>query len=136
MGKKKEKGSKKKESAGPRDAVRGAVESTFQAAAGGASRAQELLDDVAGTLKTLRDANLVETLESVRDELQSLAQRVAALELRSAEEAKRAPRRAATTKPARRPAAKKPAAKKPATTTAAKKPATTRKTSTPRKTAS
>ena len=129
MAKKKEKGSKKKDSAGPREAVRGAVESTFQAAAGGASRAQELLDDVAGTLKALRDANLVETLESVRDELQSLARRVAALELRAEEESKPAPRRAATAKPATR----KPAARKP--TAAAKKPASTRKTSTPRKAA-
>lgn len=111
MAKKKEKGKKKKDSAGPRDAVRGAVESTFQRAAGGASRAQELLDDVATTLKTLRDANLVETLESVRAEVQSLARRVAALEISTKEPEKPASRR---TSPARKPAAGKPAARKPA----------------------
>ena len=152
MAKKKEKGKKSKDSAGPREAVRGAVESTFQKAAGGASKAQELLDDVAATLKSLRDANLVETLEGVRDEVQSLARRVAALELRSSEPAKPAPKPAATrrasTATARKPAArktttaKKPAARKttaaarPAarkTATAARKPATPRKPTTPRK---
>ncbi len=153
MAKKKEKRPKKKESAGPRDAVRGAVESTFQRAAGGASKAQELLDEIAGNVKALREANLIETLESVRDEVQSLAKRVAALELRAEEQsapAKPAPRRA-TAGAARGTAAKKPAAakttgtrstarkpagsatSKPATTTA-RKPAgtTTRRPATPR----
>ena len=132
---KEKKGKKsKKDSAGPRDAVRGAVESTFQKAAGGASRAQDLLDDVATTLKSLRDANLVETLESVRDEVQTLARRVAALELRGSEPAKPAPRPAATRRAststtrsstARKPAARKPAATKSATAAkpAARKPA-------------
>ena len=141
MAKKKEKGAKKKDSAGPRDAVRGAVEGTFQRAAGGASKAQELLDEIGTTLKALRDANLVETLESVRDEVQTLAKRVAALELRSAEEEKPAPRRpavrrtAASGTAAKKPAARKPAAKKPAAPRAktATTPATTRKTTAARK---
>lgn len=132
MAKEKKKGSKKKKKdAGPRDAVRGAVESTFARAAGGANQAQKLLDDVAATLKGLREANLVETLESVRDEVQNLAKRVAALELRQPEKpatpARRpAVRRASTTSTARKPAARKPAARK--TTTAASKPAASRST--------
>jgi hypothetical protein len=142
MAKKKEKGAKKKDSAGPRDAVRGAVESTFQRAAGGASKAQDLLDEIATTLKALRDANLVETLEGVRDEVQSLAKRVAALELRSAEPEKPAPKRPAvrrtatsSTTAARKPAARKPAAKKPAAKKAAapRKPATAKRAAAPRK---
>jgi hypothetical protein len=138
MAKDKKKGKKKKDSAGPRDAVRGAVESTFQKAAGGASRAQELLDDLGTTLRSLREANLVETLESVRDEVQTLARRVAALELREkpAPPARPAVRRASTStarKPAARktsttasaskPAARKPAARKTSTTASASKPA-------------
>jgi hypothetical protein len=133
MAKDKKKGKKKKDSAGPRDAVRGAVESTFQRAAGGASKAQELLDEIATNLKGLRDADLVGTLESVRDELQNLAKRVAALELRQTPDppkpaATRRPavRRAASrTTTARKPAARKPAARKASTTAA--KPATARK---------
>ena len=130
---------REKDAGGPREAVRGAVESTFQRAAGGASRAQELLDDVATTLKALRDANLVETLESVRDEVQSLARRVAALELRTREQSppattarKAAPaRKAATTR--KTTAAKKPAAAKKTTTTAKKKPAPAKKQAAARK---
>ena len=42
-----------KDAGGPREAVRGAVESTFQRVAGGASKAQELLDDIARTARSL-----------------------------------------------------------------------------------
>jgi hypothetical protein len=127
MAKKKEKGKNKKDSAGPRDAVRGAVESTFQAAAGGASKAQEILDDVATTLRSLREANLVETLEGVRDEVQALARRVAALELREkpTPPSRPAVRRASTSTTRRKPAT---AARK--TTTAAKKTTTAAKKTT------
>src|SRR3982751_6711814 len=88
MGKKKEKGKKEKESSNPADALREAVERTFAGAAGGAAgaqkRAQELFDDVTSALNRLRDAveerRVLETLETLRDQVEGLARRVAALE--------------------------------------------------------
>src|SRR4051794_41259573 len=88
MAKKKEKGKKKKDAAGAADALREAVERTFAGAAGGAAgaqkRAQELFDDVTSALNRLRDAveerRVLETLETLRDQVEGLARRVAALE--------------------------------------------------------
>ena len=134
MAKKAEKGKKKQDSTGPRDAVRGAVESTFMAAAGGASRAQELLEEISSQLRGLRDANLVGTLEGLRDDVQTLAKRVASLEIRGNDAPKPSPTRRPSTSATRTTAAKKPAARKPAAakkaTTAAKKTTTAAKKTT------
>ena len=134
MAQKKEKGKTSKDSAGPRDAVRGAVESTFMAAAGGASRAQELLEEISTQLRGLREANLVSTLEGLRDDVQTLAKRVASLEIRGNDAPKPASTRRASTSTTRTTTARKPAARKPAakktTTTAAKKTTTAAKKST------
>src|SRR4051795_6629007 len=90
MAKKKEKGKKQKESSNPADALREAVERTFAGAAGGAAgaqkRAQELFDDVTQALTRLRDAveerRVLETLDTLKDQVEGLASRVAALERR------------------------------------------------------
>src|SRR4051794_10733436 len=88
MAKKKEKGKQKKDSANAADALREAVERTFAGAAGGAAgaqkRAQELFDDVTSSLTRLREAvderRVLDTLESLRDQVETLARRVSMLE--------------------------------------------------------
>ena len=113
MAKKDKKKSKKKDTSGtdPVGAVRTAVERTFQATADSAqstrTRAQDLVDEVAGAAARVREmieqVGVLEDLKGLRSEVESLARRVAALE--SSPESKPA---------ARKPAARKPAARKPA----------------------
>ncbi len=70
------------------DGIRDAVERTFQGAAGGASgaqkRVQEVFDDFGTALLSLREAiderRVIDTLETLRDEVRGLVRRVSALE--------------------------------------------------------
>ena len=124
------------------DAVRGAVERTFQATTGGTEGARDrgrtLLDDVASAAQRIResfdDLRVLEDVRGLRAEVEALSRRVAELEKqaaakpaaaaagRRAKPAPRARRRAAATaKPA--PARKAPARKAPAKPAAARKPA-------------
>ena len=90
MAKKDKKKSKKKDNPGADavGAVRTAVERTFQATAGSAqstrTRAQDLVDEVAGAAGRLREmieqVGVLEDLKGLRGEVESLARRVAALE--------------------------------------------------------
>ena len=110
------------------DAVRGAVERTFQATAGGTEGARDrgrtLLDDVASAAQRIResfdDLRVLEDVRGLRNEVDVLSRRVAELE-------KQAAAKPATAKPA----AAKPAAAKPAPATAA--PAATAKPAPARK---
>ena len=153
MAKKDKKASKKDKGREPADvveAVRGAVERTFQATAGGTEgardRGRNLLDDVASAAQRIResfdDLRVLEDVKGLRAEIETLSKRVAELEKKQAAApaaakpapARRAPARkpaAAKTTPARKPAAAKAPAKPSAASTAAKttgpkaKPATT-----------
>lgn len=95
------------------DAVRGAVERTFQATAGGTEGARDrgrtLLDDVASAAQRIResfdDLRVLEDVRGLRNEVDALSRRVAELE-----------------KQAAKPARATPARKAPATTSAAAKP--------------
>src|SRR5215208_1572594 len=154
MAKKDKKASKKDKGREPADvveAVRGAVERTFQATAegtGGArDRGRSLLDDVASAAQRIResfdDLRVLEDVRGLRTELEALNRRVAALEKQAAAPpapatpaaAKTAPTRRA---PAKRTSAAKAAAKPSAAGTAAKttgpkpKPTPRRKPPTPR----
>src|SRR3954470_3635439 len=91
MAKKDKKASKKKDGRDPSDvvdAVRGAVERTFQATAGqteGArDRGRTLLDEVASAAQRIResfdDLRVLEDVRGLRAEIASLAERVGALE--------------------------------------------------------
>ena len=88
MAKKEKKGKKSQSSGEAAAALRDAVERTFQAGAGGAGvaqkRAGELFDDLTAAMTRLREAvderHVLERLEQIRDEVQGLAGRVAALE--------------------------------------------------------
>ena len=122
MPKKDKKASKKDKGREPADvveAVRGAVERTFQATAGGTEgardRGRNLLDDVASAAQRIResfdDLRVLEDVRGLRAEIEALSKRVAELEKKQAA----AP---AAAKPT---AARKPAAAK--TTTARKPPA-------------
>src|SRR4051812_12669844 len=138
MPKKDKKASKKKDGGSmPRDpaevveAVRGAVERTFQATAGGTEgardRGRSLLDDVASAAQRIResfdDLRVLEDVRGLRTEIEALSRRVAELEKRAA-----APAPAA--KPARRtPGARTSTAKAPAKPSAA---ATAAKTTGPK----
>jgi cell division septum initiation protein DivIVA len=103
------------------DAVRGAVERTFQATSGGSEAARDrgrsLLDDVASAAQRIResfdDLRVLEDVRGLRAEIEALSRRVAELE-----------------KAAAKPAAAKPAAAKPAGSgaAAAAKPAAARRT--------
>jgi hypothetical protein len=141
MAKKDKQKAKKKDNPGADavGAVRTAVERTFQATADSAqstrTRAQDLVDEVAGAAGRLREmieqVGVLEDLRGLRGEVESLARRVAALETRPKPGAASKP--ATTRKPAaRKPAARKPAARKPA----ARKPAASRSASSSRSTAS
>src|SRR4051794_16290153 len=107
---------KPKKDAKPADAVgavRTAVERTFQATADGAqstrTRAQDLVDEVAGAAGRVRemieDIRVLEDLKGLRTEVEALTRRVAALEGSSSTRAKPAPRpraSASRSKPASR----------------------------------
>src|SRR4051794_8646625 len=107
------------------DAVRGAVERTFQATTGSTEgardRGRSLLDDVASAAQRIResfdDLRVLEDVRGLRTEIQALSKRVAELEKRQA--APPAPAPKAT--PARRAPAKRTgaAAKAPAKPSAA-----------------
>ena len=133
MPKKDKKASKKDKGREPADvveAVRGAVERTFQATAGGTEgardRGRNLLDDVASAAQRIResfdDLRVLEDVRGLRAEIEALSKRVAELEKKQAA----APARksaAAKTTTARKPPAKAPAkaqAKPSAASTAAK----------------
>jgi cell division septum initiation protein DivIVA len=130
MAKKDKKSAKKDKSREPADvvdAVRGAVERTFQATSGGTDAARDrgrsLLDDVASAAQRIResfdDLRVLEDVRGLRAEIEALSRRVAELEKAAAKPA------------AAKPAAAKPAAAKPA----AAKPAATRRTPAARSTA-
>src|SRR3954447_8411073 len=118
MPKKDKKASKKKDGGSmPRDpaevveAVRGAVERTFQATTGGTENARDrgrsLLDDVASAAQRIResfdDLRVLEDVRGLRAEVEGLSRRVAELDRRQAAP----PAPAAAAKPARRTPAKR-----------------------------
>ena len=148
MPKKEKKAAKKDKGRDPADvvdAVRGAVERTFQATTGGTEgardRGRSLLDDVASAAQRIResfdDLRVLEDVRGLRAEIAALSKRVAELEKQTARPAAPAPASAAAAKPAparrapakrataAKPAAAKPAAAKPAAAkpAAAKAPA-------------
>ena len=120
------------------EAVRSAVERTFQATTEGAAstskRTRNLVDEVAAAAsrirETIEDLKIVEDVKGMRTEIEALARRVAALEVRSEAPsrpapAKRTARSSATDRQAaaaKRTPAKRTAAKRtPAKRTAAKR---------------
>jgi cell division septum initiation protein DivIVA len=135
MAKKDKKSTKKDKSREPADvvdAVRGAVERTFQATSGGTETARDrgrsLLDDVASAAQRIResfdDLRVLEDVRGLRAEIEALSRRVAELEKSAAKPAGAGapaakPARAAA-KPARTTAARKAPAKPSAAATAAK----------------
>ena len=125
MPKKDKKASKKDTGREPADvveAVRGAVERTFQATAGGTEgardRGRNLLDDVASAAQRIResfdDLRVLEDVRGLRAEIEALSKRVAELEKKQAAAPARKPAAAKTT------AARKAPAKPSAASTAAK----------------
>src|SRR5688500_4857577 len=98
------------------EAVRSAVERTFQAttegAAGTQKRTRALVDEVAHAAarirETIEDLRILEDVRGLRAEIEGLARRVAALEIR---DGKRVPAAAAPSRPA---PAKRTATRKPA----------------------
>jgi hypothetical protein len=140
MAKKDKKKSKKKDNPGTDavGAVRTAVERTFHATAEGAqstrTRAQDLVDEVAGAAGRLREmVDQLNVLEDIKKQVEALSSRVAALE-RGGGSAK--PAATTSRKPAasRKTAARKTAARKTAARkTAAKSSGTTRKAASSRK---
>jgi hypothetical protein len=110
---KKKKDKKGSDAADTVEAVRSAVERTFQATAEGAAttskRTRTLVDEIAHAAARVRDS--LEDVRSLRAEIEALARRVAALEVRSD-----APSRPAPAK--RRATAKRTAKAKPAKTRA------------------
>jgi cell division septum initiation protein DivIVA len=142
MAKKDKKTSKKKDGRDPADvvdAVRGAVERTFQATTGGTDGARDrgrtLLDDVASAAQRIResfdDLRVLEDVRGLRNEVEALSRRVAELEKQaakpaSAPTARKAPARKATAKPsAARTAAAKTGPKPKPKAAARRKPAAT-----------
>ncbi|MEA2170966.1 MAG: hypothetical protein QOF76_4266 [Solirubrobacteraceae bacterium] len=143
MAKKEKKPKGKKATGKPADALRDAVERTFQGAsdlpAGAQKRLQDVVDEFGSALTKLREQfdekRLIETLENLRDQVETLGRRVQALERDPRKIADDVRARATGKKPAARRAAK-PSAKKPAASrtrsavakkAAAKKPAAKRK---------
>jgi len=120
---------KSREPADVVEAVRGAVERTFQATAGqteGArDRGRNLLDDVASAATRIResfdDLRVLEDVRGMRAEIEALAKRVAELEKKQAAAPTAAAKAKAT--PARRTPAKSAATPKSTGTTARKAPA-------------
>ena len=110
------------------EAVRSAVERTFQATTEGAAstskRTRTLVDEVANAAsrirETIEDLKILEDVRGLRSELEALARRVAALEVRGGSAVASGARRAAPRqarrerKPAKRTAARKPAKRTPA----------------------
>ena len=134
MAKKDKKKSKKKDNPGTDavGAVRTAVERTFHATADSAqstrTRAQDLVDEVAGAAGRLREMiEQIGVLEDLKKQVDSLSSRVAALE-RVGGSAKKAA--TSTPKPA---ASRKPAARKTAARKTAAKSSRTRKAASSRK---
>src|ERR687889_737370 len=95
MPKKDKKAAKKDKAREPADvveAVRGAVERTFQATAGGAQPARDrgrgLLDEVASAAQRIResfdDLRVLEDVRGLRAEIEALSKRVAELEKKQA----------------------------------------------------
>ena len=128
MPKKDKKAAKKDKGREPADvveAVRGAVERTFQATTGSTEgardRGRSLLDDVASAAQRIResfdDLRVLEDVRGLRTEIEALSKRVAELEKKQAASAAAKPAAPAKPAPARRAPAKR------TTTTAAKKPA-------------
>ena len=113
------------------EAVRSAVERTFQAttegAAGTQKRTRALVDEVTHAAsrirETIEDLKILEDVRGLRAEIEGLARRVAALEIR---DGKRAP--AAAAAPSRPVPAKRRATPKPAAKRAKAKPAAARRT--------
>src|SRR3954453_6149258 len=113
------------------DAVRGAVERTFQATTGSTEgardRGRSLLDDVASAAQRIResfdDLRVLEDVRGLRTEIQALSKRVAELEKRQAAPPAAAPKATrARRAPAKRTgAAAKAPAKPSAAGTAAKR---------------
>ena len=142
MAKKDKKKSKKKDNPGADavGAVRSAVEKTFHATADSAqstrTRAQDLVDEVAGAAARVREMiEQIGVLEDLKKQVDALSSRVAALEKSgSSTPARRstASRSTASRSKSTSAAAKKPAARKPA----ARKPAASRSASSSRSTAS
>jgi cell division septum initiation protein DivIVA len=131
MAKKDKKSAKKKDLRDPADvvdAVRGAVERTFQ---GGSEGGRNLLDDVASAAQRIResfdDLRVLEDVRGLRAEVEALSRRVAELEKQAAKPAaattasKPAARRTAT--PRKAPAKASAAATAAATTGPKPKPA-------------
>jgi hypothetical protein len=105
---KKDKKSKKDDKtaeADPVEAVRSAVERTFQAtaerAAGTQKRTRELVDEVANAAARIREAiedrRVLDDLKAIRDQLDELSRRVAALEAADGKAAKPAASRSRRT---------------------------------------
>src|SRR5919106_886216 len=125
------------------EAVRSAVERTFQATTEGAGvtqkRTRALVDEVTHAAsrirETIEDLKVLEDVRGLRAEIEGLARRVAALEIR---DGKRAPAAAAPSRPVpakRKPAAKRAKAKPAARRTTAKrtaKPAASKPSAKPR----
>src|SRR5215211_6480787 len=120
MPKKDKKAAKKDKGRDPSDvveAVRGAVERTFQATTGGTEgardRGRSLLDDVASAAQRIResfdDLRVLEDVRGLRAEIEALNKRIAELEKKQASAPAAASKPAAAPKraPARRTAAAK-----------------------------
>jgi polyhydroxyalkanoate synthesis regulator phasin len=119
-------------------AVRTAVERTFQATADSAqstrTRAQDLVDELAGAATRVRemleDINVLEDLKRLRGEVETLRTRVAALEERPAVSPARKPTRARATTARKTAASSTAKAAGTARSTAAKRTAAQRSTAT------
>jgi hypothetical protein len=149
---KKDKKSKKADTGGTQDvveAIRSAVERTFQATAEGASstqkRTRELVDEIghaaARIRETIDDLKVLEELKGIRSDLDGLVRRVEALETRDGQAAKPATTAASRTRRTTAAstasgAAARPAAAKTKSTAARAKPAGTRARSTSSRSAS
>ena len=145
MPKKDKKAAKKDKGRDPADvveAVRGAVERTFQATAGGTEgardRGRSLLDDVASAAQRIResfdDLRVLEDVRGMRTEIEALSRRVAELEKQAAKPAAAPAKPAATRRaPAKRTPAAKAPAKPSAAATAAKTTGPKAKPATPRR---
>ena len=146
MAKKDKKNAKKdkgREPADVVDAVRGAVERTFQATSGGTDAARDrgrsLLDDVANAAQRIResfdDLRVLEDVRGLRAEIEALSRRVAELEKASAKPARATTGRstAARSTPARSTTARAGSARKaPAKPSAARTAARTTGTAKPK----
>src|SRR5215208_6839617 len=132
MPKKEKKAAKKDKGRDPADvvdAVRGAVERTFQATTGSTEgardRGRSLLDDVASAAQRIResfdDLRVLEDVRGLRAEIEALSKRVAELEKQTAKPA-------APAKPSAARTAAKTTGPKAKPATPRRKPATTRST--------